>query len=340
MTEKLIPYIKDGCFAYLTEPEDMKYFTGFTGEGGVLISENKKIILTDGRYITSAQREAKDCEIVNTINHSEYIKENNMKICFKPQMSYVDVKRLEEAGITICPFDVDFDMLRRKKTEKEIEYMKKAAEIADEAFYEILTVIDEGMTEKEIAARIDYIMALKGSEKPSFETICVAGANTCMPHGVPSSYKLKKGDFITMDFGATYKGYHSDMTRTVALGDLTEEMALVYEVVHIAQNETQKEIKAGLKCSEIDSLAREIIKVNGYEEYFVHSTGHGVGLKIHEYPNLSQRSDDILQIGDVVTVEPGIYLPEKFGVRIENTVVVRENGAESLQNTPKDLIIL
>ncbi len=340
MTEKLVPYIKEGCFAYLTEPEDMRYFTGFTGEGGVLISKDKKIILTDGRYITSAQRETKDCEIVNTINHGEFIKENNMKICFKPQMSYGAVKRFENLGVELSPFDVNFDMLRRRKTEEEISYMKKAAEIADETFYEILNVIDEGMTEKEIAAHIDYVMALKGSEKPSFDTICVAGVNTCMPHGVPSDYKLKKGDFITMDFGATYKGYHSDMTRTVALGDLTEEMALVYEVVHIAQGETQKEIKAGKTAKEIDTLARDIIKVNGYEEYFVHGTGHGVGLKIHEYPNISSRSEAVLEEGDVVTVEPGIYLPGKFGVRIENTVIVRENGAESLQNTPKDLIIL
>ena len=235
MTEKLIPYIKEGYFAYLTEPEDMKYFAGFTGEGAVIISKDKKIILTDGRYTTSAQREAKDCEIVNTINHSAYIKDNNMKICFKPQMSYASVKKLEEAGITLLPFDVDFDMLRRKKTEDEIAYMKKAAEIADEAFYQILNVIDEGMTEKEIAAHIDYFMALKGSEKPSFETICVAGVNTCMPHGVPSDYKLKKGDFITMDFGATFNGYHSDMTRTVALGDLTEEMAKICEKWHIGE---------------------------------------------------------------------------------------------------------
>lgn len=340
MTDKLISYLKDGYFAYLTESEDMKYFADFTGEGAVLISAERKIILTDGRYITSASRETSGFEIVSCLKHSEYLKENNISIMFKPDISYKKYEAFKSSGIKAECLDINLDMLRRKKTSDEIEHLKKAAQIADEAFLEILTFIDEGMTEKEIAARLDYIMALKGSEKPSFDTICIGGVNTCMPHGVPSDYKLKKGDFITMDFGATYNGYHSDMTRTVALGDIDEEMALVYEVVHIAQSETQKEIKAGASAKEIDKLARDIIAVNGFGEYFVHSTGHGVGLKIHEYPNLSQNSDAVLEEGDVVTVEPGIYIPEKFGVRIENTVFVTKNGAESLQNTPKELIIL
>ena len=339
MTDKLIPYLKDG-FVYLTEPEDMRYFAGFTGEGAVLISKDRKIILTDGRYMTSASRETSGFEIVGCVKHGEFIKENKMKILFKPDISYKKYETFKNDGIQAECLDINFDMLRRKKTADEIVCLKKAAQIADEAFLEILTFIDEGMTEKEVAARLDYIMALKGSEKPSFDTICIGGVNTCMPHGVPSDYKFKKGDFITMDFGATYKGYHSDMTRTVALGDVDEEMALVYEVVHIAQSETQKEIKAGLPAKDADKLARDIIAVNGFGEYFVHSTGHGVGLKIHEYPNLSQNSDLVLEEGDVVTVEPGIYIPEKFGVRIENTVIVTANGAESLQNTPKELIIL
>lgn len=340
MTDKLTPYLKENCFAYLTEPEDMRYFAGFTGEGAVLVSKERKIILTDGRYITSASKETSGFEIVNCIKHIDYIKENNMNIMFKPDISYRKYEALKNQGIKAECLDIDLDILRREKTDEEIGFLKYAAQIADEAFLEILTFIDEGMTEREVAARLDYIMALKGSEKPSFDTICIGGVNTCMPHGIPSDYKLKKGDFVTMDFGATYKGYHSDMTRTVALGDITEKMALVYEVVHIAQSETQKEIKAGLLAKDADKLARDIIAVNGFDEYFVHSTGHGVGLKIHEYPNLSQNSDAILQQGDVVTVEPGIYIPGEFGVRIENTVLVTKDGAESLQNTPKELIIL
>lgn len=336
MIEKLMPYIENK-YIYLSEKEDMKYFSGFTGEGAILVSRDRKIILTDGRYMTSARRETSGFEIINCVKHGEFIKENQMEILFKPEISYKKYEEFKDVGKCL---ELNTDILRRKKTIEEIGYLKKAAQIADEAFIEILTFIDEGMTEREIAARLEYIMALKGSEAPSFETICIAGVNTCMPHGKPSDYKIKKGDFITMDFGATFNGYHSDMTRTVALGNIDEEMALVYEVVHIAQSETQKEIKSGKTSKEIDKLARDIIEVNGFKDYFVHSTGHGVGLKIHEYPNLSQNSDAILEEGDVVTVEPGIYIPEKFGVRIENTVIVTENGAESLQNTPKELIIL
>lgn len=336
MTEKLMPYIENK-YIYLSGAEDMRYFSGFTGEGAILVSKDRKIILTDGRYMTSAARETSGFEIVNCVNHTEFIKENKLEILFKPEISYRKYQEFKAFGECI---ELNTDILRRKKTPEETEKLKIAAGIADEAFLEILSFIDEGMTEREIAARLDYIMAIKGSEKPSFETICIAGKNTCMPHGIPSEYKIRKGDFITMDFGATFKGYHSDMTRTVVLGDIDEEMALVYEVVHIAQTETQKEIKAGKTAKEIDKLARAIIEVNGFKEYFVHSTGHGVGLKIHEYPNLSQNSDAVLETGDVVTVEPGIYIPEKYGVRIENTVIVTENGAESLQTTPKDLIIL
>lgn len=337
--DKLIAHIPDGYTAYITDKEDMRYYSGFTGEGAVLISENFKAILTDGRYMVSAKRETDGFEVLEKLNHYEFVKENNLKLAFQPEaVSYGQYTKFKDIETTVL--NVDFNELRRIKDDYEIDCLRKASEIAEKAYLEILPCIKEGVSEKEIAAKLDYIMALKGSEKPSFETICVGGKNTSMPHGIPSDYKLRSGDFVTLDFGAVYKGYHSDMTRTVVVKSVTDEMRNVYNIVLKAQTTAQETVKAGVSGKIVDLVARDIIKENGYSEYFRHSTGHGVGLKIHEYPVLSPNKDIILFENDVVSVEPGIYIDEKFGVRIENTVIVKENNCESLQKTSKELIIL
>ena len=183
-------------------------------------------------------------------------------------------------------------------------------------------------------------MRKNGAEAISFDTIAVSGANSSVPHGVPTAKKVSAGDFVTMDFGAVVNGCHSDMTRTVAVGFATDKMKQAYNTVLTAQIKALEGIKAGVPCSQIDRLAREVISAAGYGEYFTHSTGHGVGYEIHEAPNLSQKSEQILKAGDVVTVEPGIYLPAEFGVRIEDMAFVTENGCKNLTKSPKELIIV
>ena len=183
-------------------------------------------------------------------------------------------------------------------------------------------------------------MLKNGAECVSFETIAVSGKNSSMPHGVPCDKKIEKGDFITMDFGAVVEGYHSDMTRTVAVGEVSSKQAEVYKTVLDAQLKSLETLKAGVSCFDADAAARNIIENAGYGEYFGHGTGHGVGIEIHEAPRLSPKSDAILKAGDIVTVEPGIYLPDEFGVRIEDMAFITENGFENLTRTPKNLIIL
>ena len=224
--------------------------------------------------------------------------------------------------------------------DNEISNLQKAAEIAEKAYQETLNFIRPGQTEQEIAAFLNYKMASYGAQKPSFDTICISGKNTSLPHGVPSDKRICEGEFLTMDFGAVYNGYCSDMTRTVAIGYLSDEMEWVFDIVLRAQDTAERAIRPGMTAGEADEIARKIIVDAEYGEYFVHSTGHGVGLEIHEFPNLAPNRDTVLQNNQVVTVEPGIYLPEKFGVRIENTVVLTENGCKSLQKCDRELIIL
>ena len=326
---------------YLTDSDDMYYYSGFAGEGGVVVSKDKRIVLTDGRYTEMAQKSCPGFEVL-AINDMTLVL-NSLKcpvVVQADSISYSMYLRLKEAGLELDPLKDVFDHLRSVKQEKEIECLKKAALIAEDVYKEVLKFLSVGKTEREIAAFIDYQIKLKGAGKNSFETICVSGKNTSLPHGVPTDKQLQNGEFITLDFGAKVDGYCSDMTRTVALGSVTDEMANVYDVVLKAQEKSQNAIKAGMSCKEIDEIARDYIKENGYGEYFVHSLGHGVGLKIHEQPNLSPKSEKVLEVNNVVTVEPGIYIPDKFGVRIENTVIVTRTKAISLQKSSKELTIL
>lgn len=348
--QKLIK--ENGFDAILVNSEEnMHYFCGFSpSEGLILITNDECYHIVDSRYTVIAQRMSKESklhviEIETTFIDalSAIIKKHNLK-----NIAFEDEKTTVASYSRLCTIeDTAFHgiknkltMLRSIKSRDELDTMIKAQKIAEKAFDEMLNHVKIGKTEKELAALLDYLMLSFGSEKASFDTIFVSGKNTSMPHGVPSEKKLCDGDFVTVDFGATYNGYHSDMTRTFCIGHATDEMIDVYNTVLTAQKEVLKQIKAGAACSDMHNLTASIINGRGYGGCFKHALGHGLGLEIHEGLSCSPRSEHILQVGDVTSVEPGIYLNEKFGVRIEDVVYIEENGCTNLMKTPKELLIL
>lgn len=226
------------------------------------------------------------------------------------------------------------------KTPEELLIIAKAEAIGDKTFEHLLDYIRVGMTELEIADEVERTMRSLGAEGLSFPTIAVSGVNSNQPHGEPSDRKIQEGDFLTLDIGCVYRGYCSDMTRTVAIGYATDEMKKIYDIVLEAQLAGLEMVKAGVKCFDVDKASRDVIEEAGYGEFYIHGTGHGVGTEVHEPPTLNARSSEVLKENQAVTVEPGIYLPDKFGVRIEDLVIVTEFGYANLTHSPKELIIL
>lgn len=350
--QKLLGEQAQNTCALIISPENRKYFTGFDSSDGFLIaSENRAVFITDGRYIEAAEKQISNCEVKllgkTYPQIAEILKEMNCnRLLVESTRMTVSTYNSLKGVLKKIPVSTDttldtiINTLRSVKTEFEVENIIKAQRIAEEAFNHILKYIKVGVTEKEIALELDFYMLRHGGEGLSFETIAVSGANSSMPHGVPSNKKIENGDFITMDFGTIINGYHSDMTRTVAVGFATDEMKNVYDTVLKAQQNCLDNIKAGISCKDGDEFARSVIRNAGLGQYFTHSTGHGVGVEIHEFPNLSPASDSVLQVGNIVTVEPGIYIPENFGVRIEDMALITENGCRNLTNAKKDLIIL
>lgn len=341
-----------GYCALIISPENRKYFTGFeSSDGFLLVSPDRAVFITDGRYIEAAEKQIKNCEI-RLLGRAypqiaEILNEMGCKnLLVESTRMTVSTYNALKGVLKKIPISTDSSLdtlintLRSVKTDFEIQSIVKAQKIAEDAFNHILKFIKSGITEKEIALELNFFMLRNGGDALSFETIAVSGKNSSMPHGVPSDKIIEDGDFITMDFGTVAGGYHSDMTRTVAVGFATDEMKNVYNTVLKAQENCLKRIKAGVSCFDGDGFARSVISEAGYGEYFTHSTGHGVGVEIHEFPNLSPVSGSILQTGNIVTVEPGIYIPEKFGVRIEDMALITETGCENLTSAPKELIIL
>ncbi len=343
--------LKKGEAFLVSSQENRLYLTGFpSSDGYLLITADESIFLTDSRYIEAAQGAIADCSAVELLTS---LKAQLPVLCKKLGITqvYTEAERISIAqfrdfeNILGCPcsaqaLDGELTALRRIKSKAEKEKILAAQAIAEKAFENVLGFIREGVTEKEIALELDYFMLRNGAQALSFETIAVSGANSSMPHGVPSDKKIAKGDFITMDYGAVVDGYHSDMTRTVAVGEVSTKQAQVYETVLSAQLASLNSLSAGVDCKAADAAARDIIAAAGYGSNFGHGTGHGVGIEIHEAPRLSPKSDAILMAGDVVTVEPGIYLPGEFGVRIEDMAYITENGFENLTKSPKSLIII
>lgn len=226
------------------------------------------------------------------------------------------------------------------KTPEELMQILKAAAMGDMCFSHILEFIKPGMTEIAVSDEIERTLRKLGAEALSFPTICVSGVNTTKPHGEPSEKVIEEGDLVTMDFGAVVGGYCGDMTRTIGIGSLSEEQKTVYDIVLRAQTEGVAACKAGVSCKAVDDVCRGIISDAGYGEYFVHGTGHGVGKEVHEAPVLNTKSEDVLAEFMPVTVEPGIYIPDQFGVRIEDLVIITDFGCINAVHSPKELIIV
>ena len=319
-------------------------------EGVAVVTREGAYYFTDSRYIEAAEKNLKGFTVRMTHPGSSEIERINevigehtiKKLGFEENdMTYGDYLRYNEAlHAVLVPMQAKIDAFRATKEPWEIELMRKAQAITDQTFSELCKIIQAGMTEKELEAELLYRLYKHGAEGPSFDPIVVSGPNTSLPHGVPGERKLEFGDFITMDFGCIYGGYCSDMTRTVALGFVSEEMDKVYKTVLKAQLAGIAATKAGVAGRDIDGAARKVIADAGYGDYFGHGYGHSLGILIHEAPNANTRNDQPMPAGAVVSAEPGIYLPGKFGGRIEDVTVITETGCEVLTKSPKNLIIL
>ncbi len=337
----------------LTGEYNRFYATGFhsAGTDGVaLVTKHRAWYFTDARYIEAAGRHVRGAEIRQTgpgrgyaALLEEVLREQSVsRLGFED--AYMTVQEWERyrraLPCDLIPASQLLWDLRRTKDDEELEAMVAAQRIAERALEDVLGEIRPGMTEKEVAARLQYRMLHYGAEDMSFDPIVVSGPNGSLPHGVPSEREIGRGEFVTMDFGCVYHGYCSDMTRTVAVGFATEEMQRVYQTVLAAQAAGIAAARAGATGQEVDGAARVVITAAGYGEYFTHSFGHGVGVEIHESPNASPLNDQPLPVGAVISAEPGIYLPGRLGVRIEDVILLTEDGCRNLTKAPKELIIL
>lgn len=350
--EKLTSNLKKHECLLIENCENRKYLTGFSSSAGYLVlGDNGSAFFTDSRYIEAANEKIDVCPVKlfrdfkNDVG--EYIFSHGYtKVHIEAERITVSqlnnlTRNLKFAKIcTDGELDRNISRLREIKSEEETKKIRKAQLIAEKAFDEILSFIKTGVREIEIAARLENIMRINGSEGFAFDTIAIAGKNTSKPHGVPTDNRVKKGDFITMDYGAVFDSYRSDMTRTVAVGEVSTKQLSVYNTVLKAQETALKILKPEIKCADADRAARDVISSEGYGEFFGHSTGHGVGIEIHESPNLAPKSKAVLKCGNVVTVEPGIYIPNEFGVRIEDFCVITADGYRNLTTAKKELIVL
>ena len=331
----------DACL--ITGAVSHRYFTGFDNpDGALLITYDKAYALEDFRYEETAEKHLHGIYTVLSPKKgliSELLAENKIASLGIEDGS-LTVKEFEafktSLKVTLLPIGDTVSAMREVKAPDELEKIAIAQEITDGAFAHILKIITPQMTENDICAELEYYMRKHGAHDKSFETIVVSGAKSSMPHGVPSDTRLKKG-FLTMDFGALYDGYHADMTRTICIGPADSEMKKLYNTVLSAQRAALDFLRDGVKCSDADKVARDIIEVD-YKGTFGHSLGHGVGLEIHEKPTLSAKCDKILVPGNVVTVEPGIYIKGKYGCRIEDLVIIKEGEIRNLTKSPKELI--
>ncbi|SIS36932.1 M24 family metallopeptidase [Salimicrobium flavidum] len=329
--------------------KNRRYITGFTGtSGAVLITEDSAKLVTDFRYVEQAEDQVTEFEIVEHKGPmseeiaAQFRSTNTEKIGFEKEHLTYSVYEIfnEKISGELVPVAGIVETLRMVKSSEEISILREAAKIADEAFDHILTYIKPGVKEIDVSNELEFFMRKKGATSSSFDIIVASGYRSALPHGVASEKKIETGELVTLDFGALYKGYCSDITRTVSVGEISDKQKEIYATVLEAQKKGMDGLKAGLTGKEADALTRDVINEKGYGSYFGHSTGHGIGLDVHEGPGLSHRSDVELKPGMVVTVEPGIYVQGTGGCRIEDDTVITEEGNEPLNHSPKELIIL
>lgn len=345
MEEKDIPAL------FITKKTNLRYLSGFTGSDSYgLISSKGFFFITDMRYTEQAERECPDFEVVpykkphaslgETLLH--LAKEYGLEALHfeKNAITWGMAEDLRKTlqGIDFVPEEDHIRPLRQVKTAEEIEAMGKAAIIGDRAFEAMLDYVRPGVTEKDMERELNYTLKKFGSEKMAFPIIAASGPNSSLPHAVPGDRVVEKGDFITFDFGAVVDGYRSDMTRTFVMGKATEEQRRVYRTVYQAQEAAIEAIRPGAACKDVDGLARKVLEDQGYT--LVHGLGHGVGLDIHETPFFTLGSTDVLEEGNAVTVEPGIYIPRWGGVRIEELGIVTAKGYEPLNHSSRELVEL
>jgi Xaa-Pro aminopeptidase len=334
---------------YITNPENRFYLSGFTGTAGsLLLGLNNSYLFTDFRYTGQAARECPDYQVIETSGESsevlrEYLTGEGISLLGLEgdYLTYNQFQTLKEklGGVELKTVDGLVEELRARKDKDETAFIEEAVRLADEAFKEVLPLIRPGVPEREVALQLEYFMRRLGAEGAAFKTIVASGYRSALPHGVASSRIMAPGDFVTLDFGAVYNGYHSDITRTVVLGRPEKKQEEIYQLVLEAQMSAIESLQAGIKASDVDGAARRIIEQAGYGKQFGHGTGHGVGLSIHEKPRLSAKDQSLLEEGMVVTIEPGIYLPGWGGVRIEDTVLVLNGGCRVLTRTPKENLL-
>ena len=306
--------------------------------------------MTDSRYTIAAKKESPEFEVVCyqaggyysallQAVEEEHIQRLGFEDLDMTVAQYEKLKKeLEGKNVMLVPLGDSVKQLRQIKEDWEIRRIRQAEAIGDRAFKRLLGEVKAGMTEKQVAARLEFFMKEEGAEGLSFDTIAASGSHTAMPHAVPTDRKLTGGDLLTMDFGCLYPGYCSDMTRTIAIGKVSDEQRKIYDVVKKAQETALAGIRPGMTGAQIDKLARDVIKEAGYGAYFGHALGHSVGLEIHESPNFSPREETVIRPGMVITVEPGIYVEGVGGVRIEDVVVITEDGCENITHSDKEWI--
>lgn len=333
----------------ITSPYNLRYLTNFTGTTGLaVITLEKAFFITDFRYTEQAAAQAQGFEIIKNVGPifeevADLVqKEGLRELGFEETtVSFLEYSVLEEIiDAQLIPISGMIEELREIKDEEEIAIIEKACSIADLAYDHILKMIQPGMTEIEVANQLDFYMRSLGASGVSFETIVASGLRSAMPHGVASKKIIEQGDLITIDFGCYYEGYVSDMTRTFAIGDPGEQLKEIYQIVLEAQLAVLEVAKPGVTGKQLDAVARDYITKHGYGEAFGHSTGHGIGLEIHEGPNVSVRAEKQFVPGNIITDEPGIYLPGIGGVRIEDDLLITSDGNRVLTHSPKELIIL
>ncbi len=349
----LLDFINDDFTGVLiTSDVNRFYFGSFrSSAGAVFITKKSVTLLVDFRYFEYAVKTVGDnisvvryTKLYDSIN--DLISSNGIKNVIIEDCD-VTVSRLQELQSKLnAEIIIDFNLsdrildLRMIKADDEISKIKTAQKIAEKSYLELLNIVKPGVSERKLALELEHLMKLNGAEKIAFDIISISGKNTSLPHGVPSDKALQNGEFVTFDIGCVYDGYHSDMTRTVALGYASDKMQEIYDIVLKAHLKATQKIIVGNTCADVDNAARDFIKSKGYGEFFGHSTGHGVGLEIHEKPTVYMTNNQILESGMVITNEPGIYLPDEFGVRIEDMYLVTDTGYEDLASIDKELIIL